>query len=103
MFEALELEELGDGLYDVPEGPRPEDADPPVRFLPRYDNLYLAFADRSRFGDPPIGVPTVLVDGLPVATWEWRDGDVHVTPLGRRLPRAVEAERRRLRAWLADA
>jgi len=103
VFEALDLEELGDGLYDVPDGLRPADADAPVRFLPRYDNLYLAHTDRSRFGDPPIGVPTVLVDGLPAATWEWRDGDVHVTPLAGRLPRAVEAERRRLRAFLADA
>lgn len=103
VFETLELEELGDGLYDVPGGPRPGDADLPVRFLPRYDNLYLAHADRSRFGEPPIGVPTVLVDGLPAATWEWRDGDVHVTPLAGRLPRALEAERRRLRTFLADA
>jgi hypothetical protein len=103
VFAELELEELGDGLYDLPGAPRPEDADAPVRFLPRYDNLLLAHADRTRFGNPPIGVPTVLVDGLPAATWEWRDGDVHVTPLAGRVPRTVEAERRRLRSFLADA
>lgn len=103
VFSALELEELGGGLYDVPEGPRPADADVPVRFLPRYDNLYLAYADRGRFGEPPIGVPTVLVDGLPAATWERRDGDVHVAPLAGRIPRDVEPERRRLREWLEDA
>lgn len=103
VFAELELEEVDDGLYDVPDGPRPDDAEVPVRFLPRYDNVYLAFADRSRFGSPPIGVPTVLVDGLPAATWEWRDGDVRVAPLPGRVPRAVEAERRRLRAFLTDA
>jgi hypothetical protein len=102
VFGALELDELGDGLYDLPGAPRPDEADVPVRFLPRYDNVYLAHADRSRFGDPPIGIPTVLVDGLPAATWERRDGDVHVSPFAGRLPRAVEAERRRLRAFLAD-
>jgi hypothetical protein len=98
VFERLDLEGLGDGLYDLPGAPRPpEDTQPPVRFLPRYDNLFLAYADRSRFGTPPIGVPTVLVDGLPAATWEWRDGDVHVTP---DLGAGVEEERLRLVRFL---
>ncbi|HVU76688.1 MAG TPA: winged helix DNA-binding domain-containing protein [Gaiellaceae bacterium] len=98
VFERLELEELGDGLYDLPGAPHPPGTTrPPVRFLPRYDNLFLGYADRSRFGAPPIGVPTVLVDGLPAARWEWRDGDVHVTP---DLGAGVEEERRRLVRFL---
>jgi hypothetical protein len=97
VFAELELEELGDGLYDVPGAPRPADADVPVRFLPRYDSLYLAFADRSRFGDPPIGVPTVLVDGAVAATWRWTGDDVEVSS---HVPEA-EDERVRLRDWLA--
>jgi hypothetical protein len=98
VFGALELEELGAGLFDVPGAPRPADADVPVRFLPRYDSLYLAFADRSRFGEPPIGVPTVLVDGIPAATWRFTGDDVEVTPR----VAGAEAERIRLRDWLAD-
>jgi hypothetical protein len=44
-----------------------------------------------------IGTPTVLVDGVVAGTWRWTGDDVEVTP---RLP-AAEAERQRLRDWLA--
>jgi hypothetical protein len=98
VFDRLELEVLDGGLYDLPGAPRPPaETAAPVRFLPRFDNLYLAYADRSRFGNPPIGVPTVLVDGRPAATWEWRDGDVHVTP---DLGAGVEDERQALVRFL---
>jgi winged helix DNA-binding protein len=79
-----------------------------VRFLPRFDNLFLAHADRSRVvpeGRPLLGVVgqnTVLVDGVAAGIWTWQDGDVQVTPY-ERFPRTVEAERRRLRDWLRDA
>ena len=36
-------------LYDLPDAPRPsEETEAPIRFLPEYDNLVLAHADRSR-------------------------------------------------------
>jgi hypothetical protein len=77
-----------------------------VRFLPRWDNLFIGHADRRRVIPEGkrvmdvVGQNIVLVDGLAAGTWEWIDGDVRVTPYGR-FPREVEAERRRLRDWLA--
>ena len=47
-----------------------------------------------------VGQNIVLVDGVAAGTWEWGDRDVRVTPYGR-FPREVEAERRRLRDWIA--
>jgi hypothetical protein len=107
VFARLDLEELGDGLFDVPGAPRPGEVPAPVRFLPRWDNLFIAHADRTRFVPAGrlmdvMGQNAVLVDGMAAGTWQWRDGDVVVTPWGR-LPREAEAERKRLRAWLAEA
>jgi hypothetical protein len=100
VFARLELEDLGDGYFDLPGGPRPDGATPaPVRFLPRFDNLLIGYADRSRFGDVVIGKPTILVDGLVAGTWRWTGDDVAVSL--RRVPREVEEERSRLRDWLA--
>lgn len=98
VFARLELEELGGGYFDLPGAPRPDPETPaPVRFLPRWDNLLIGYADRSRFGDVVIGEPTVLVDGAVAGTWRWTGDDVE---LGRALPEAEE-ERQRLRDWLA--
>lgn len=74
----------------------------PVRFLPRYDDLLIGHADRSRFGQPGpvIGKPTILVDGLVAGTWRWTGDDVEIAFAGR-VPAEVEAERSRLRDWLA--
>jgi hypothetical protein len=97
VFAELELVDLGNGLFDVPGAPRPPaDTPAPVRFLPRFDNVLIGYADRSRFGDYRVGEPYVLVDGTVAATWRWSGDDVHVTP---QLP-AAEEERLRLRDWL---
>jgi len=100
VFSRLELEELDGGYFDLPGAQRPDGETPaPVRFLPRYDNLLIGYADRSRFGDVVIGEPTILVDGLVVGTWSWTGDDVEVSL--RRVPGEVEEERSRLRDWLA--
>ena len=103
VFERLELEELERGLFDVPDGPRPDpDTPAPVRFLGEYDNVLLGHADRSRIIPPgfPWGgmlahgryVNNLLVDGMLRATW-WMEGDtLAIRPFGE-IPRdEVEAE-----------
>ena len=90
-------DERGQRLYDLPEAPRPDPGVPsPVRFLPPFDNLLLAHADRVRVMTDEVRrrvcvgavvEPTVLVDGQVAAVWKLdRDGDravVEVEPLGR--------------------
>jgi hypothetical protein len=98
VFAELELEELGDGLYDLPGAPRPGEVEAPPRFLPRWDDVLIGYADRSRFGTYSVGVATVLVDGRAAATWRWTGDDVEVTPF----LREAEEERVRLRDWLAS-
>lgn len=67
-------------LLDLPDAPRPDPGTPaPVRFLPDYDNLWLAHAQRTRVIDdahrrrlqtPNGRLPAaVLVDGRVRATW----------------------------------
>lgn len=67
-------------LLDVPGGPLPDPETPaPVRFLPDYDNVFLAHADRRRIVDDDhrraltrangVIPATVLVDGRIGATW----------------------------------
>ena len=67
-------------LFDLPDAPRPDGAVPaPPRFLPDFDNLVLAHADRHRvLGDLPAGTLTTknlrvrasfLVDGFVAGTW----------------------------------
>jgi hypothetical protein len=68
-------------LFDLPKAPRPQEDTPvPVRFLPAFDNILLAHADRSRIiADdyrPRVSLknlqilPTFLVDGFVAGTWE---------------------------------
>ncbi len=78
----LEVVRDADGreLFDLPDAPRPAaDVAAPVRFLPEYDNLLLAYADHSRVIDPTlrkqlttkngIVAATFLVDGRVAGTW----------------------------------
>jgi hypothetical protein len=73
-------DERGQELFDLPDAPRPDPgvAAPP-RFLPEYDNLLLAHADRSRVisDDERKSIwtkngllATALVDGRAAATWK---------------------------------
>jgi hypothetical protein len=74
-------DEQGRELLDLPDMPIPDpDIPAPVRFIPEYDNLLIAHADRSRIianNDRPkvflsAGrvLPTILVDGFVRGTWK---------------------------------
>src|SRR5262249_17397177 len=103
-------------LLDVPRAPLPDPETPaPVRFLPKWDNVLLAWADRTRIlperyrktvirmnGDV---LQTILVDGFVAGTWSDQDGRVIVEPFDK-LPRAVQREVKdeaeRLEGFIAD-
>lgn len=74
-------DERGRELFDLPDAPRPpKEASAPVRFLPDFDSLMLAHADRSRLvadehrqalATRNLRIPpTFLVDGRVAGTWE---------------------------------
>jgi hypothetical protein len=79
-------DEAGRTLIDVPDAPLPDPEVPaPVRLLPDFDNLMLAFADRTRVMSNEIRrqvcvgdavAATVLIDGTVAGTWgiDRRDG-----------------------------
>ncbi|EST27492.1 winged helix DNA-binding domain-containing protein [Streptomyces roseochromogenus] len=109
-------DENGADLYDVPDAPLPDPTTPaPVRFLPEFDNILLAHADRGRilteeqrrlvFTRNGLIKSTVLVDGFVRALWRIEDGALVVEPLGRALARrdraALEREGRALLAFAA--
>ena len=95
-------DEQGRELLDVPRAPLPEDDMPaPPRFLPKWDNVLLAHADRSRILPHPhrkliIGkngdvAPTFLVDGFVAGTWRLEKGRVALEPFAK-LSRATRSE-----------
>jgi hypothetical protein len=69
----------GRDVFDLPDAPRPNPETPaPPRFLPEYDNVLLAHADRARFVDDDVrrriqgeglAVGSLLVDGFAGGTW----------------------------------
>jgi hypothetical protein len=73
-------DEQGRELLDLPDAPLPDPDTPvPVRFLPEYDNLILAYADRTRMltreAQEAIWtknglLATALVDGTVAAAWK---------------------------------
>ncbi len=109
-------DEHGRELLDVPRGPLPDpDSPAPVRFLPKWDNLLLAFADRTRvlperYRKTVIGVngdvaQTFLVDGFVAGIWRVENERVVVepfAPLSRSVQREVADEAERLEAFVAD-
>ena len=109
-------DEHGRALLDVPGAPLPDATVPaPVRFLPKWDNVLLAFADRTRVlpeqyrktvirmnGD--VG-QTFLVDGFVAGIWRIENGRVVLEPFAapsRPVRREPEDEAGRLEAFLAD-
>jgi Winged helix DNA-binding domain len=78
-------DERGRELFDLPDGLLPDsDTRAPPRFLPEYDNVALAHADRSRILDGhgpgwplPRGraIGTLLVDGFHRANWRIEEAD----------------------------
>jgi Winged helix DNA-binding domain len=72
-------DESGRQMFDLPDAPRPNPEIPaPLRFLPAFDNLMLAYTDRTRLmsDDDRRRVcvedyiaPTLLLDGMVRGTW----------------------------------
>ena len=112
-------DEAGRVLYDLPRAARPgADTPAPVRFLPRYDELLIAYQHRDRVIAPAhrhaiyskngIIEAVVLVDGFASGTWglvrEKEKAVLSVAPFARLASRdrvAVEAEGRKLLSFLA--
>jgi uncharacterized protein YcaQ len=102
-------------MFDVARAPLPPaDTPAPIRFLPKWDNTLLAFADRRRVISDELrkGVvgkngdvaATVLVDGIVAASWTYdRNRKVSVeflAPATRTQKVAVAEEAVRLQEWL---
>ena len=116
-LEALEplrrfRDEQGRELLDLPRAPLPSDDMPaPVRFLPKWDNLLLAHADRTRvlpeeYRKAVIGKTgdvrqTFLVDGLVAGLWRFERGRVELEPFAP-LPRVPQRELEHEAKRLAD-
>jgi Winged helix DNA-binding domain len=109
-------DEGGRELLDVPRAPLPAaDTPAPVRFLPKWDNVLLAFADRTRVlpeeyrktvirmnGDV---AQTFLVDGFVAGIWRVENGRVELepfAPLSSSVRRELADEAARLEAFHAD-
>ena len=109
-------DEHGRELLDVPRAPLPDaDTPAPVRFLPKWDNLLLAFADRTRVLPEPYRKTVIrmngdvaqafLADGFVAGMWRVENGRVlpePFVPLAPSVQREVEEEAERLETFLAD-
>jgi Winged helix DNA-binding domain len=109
-------DERGRTLYDLPRAPLPDPETPaPPRLVPRFDNLVLSHADRSRvLGElTPSRIvtnnglvhATILVDGFVAGTWQLERGRVRLEPFWRldaSVRKALREEAARLEAFVAD-
>jgi hypothetical protein len=99
-------DEHGRELLDLPEAPRPDpDVPAPVRFLPEFDNLVLAYSDRTRLladeHRPAVVTKnlrvraTFLWDGRICGTWDVERkksrATLHVRPFAK-LPKRAASE-----------
>ncbi|HYK98401.1 MAG TPA: winged helix DNA-binding domain-containing protein [Candidatus Acidoferrales bacterium] len=112
-------DEQGRPLYDLPRAPRPDaDTPAPVRLLPRYDEILIAYQHRDRvvaakhrlaiYSKNGIIEATLLVDGFVAGTWALargkEDAVVRVAPFARLRPAdraAALAEGEKLARFLA--
>jgi len=101
----------GHTLYDLPTAELSDvDTATPVRFLPEFDNLIVAYADRSRLMSAEnrrrvcVGsllAATILVDGRVAGTWRLRRGVVETDLFDEAAgDAAVEEEAERLRMFV---
>lgn len=109
------LDEQGRTLYDLTRAPLPDaETAAPVRLVPRFDNLVVSHADRSRIlGDNPpsrivtknaIVHATILVDGFVAGTWQLDRGRVSLEPfvaLAPTVKRALKGEIERIETFVA--
>jgi hypothetical protein len=101
-------DERGRALFDVVRAPLPDpDAPAPPRFLPDYDNVFLAHADRARIvaaEDLPrmrvenAFLPPFLVDGFIAGTWKLEQAKERATLLLRPMRRLAARDRAALEA-----
>jgi hypothetical protein len=106
----------GATLFDVPGGLLPaEDTPAPPRLLPMWDNILLAYSDRSRVIPPDYRrlfiqqngdvLPSLLVDGYVAGVWRPVEGGIEATAfhqLSDEAWRGLGTEARALVAFLAD-
>jgi len=117
------IDERGRAMVDLAAAPRPAgDLEVPVRLLPKFDSLTLAYAPANRgrilppkYYDDVIKtangqvLATILIDGFVAGTWTVtitkRAVDIGITPLGRwgrGVRGAVRDEAERIGEFLAD-
>jgi hypothetical protein len=112
-------DEQGRTLYDLPRSPRPDAETPaPARFLPRYDELLIAYEHRDRVIAPrdrpavysknAIIEAVFMIDGYAAGTWGLdrgkREAVLRCAPFARLSARdraAIEDEGERLTRFLA--